>query len=339
MIYSLLLFIVLGASPPDSPAKVIDRLELTDGSVIIGTLRQLEKGVYTIDVEAVGSIQIPAARVTAAEVSGAPTLVTDAGESLSGPLQLTEASWLVRNALGERTISNTHVVAINPTPVAPPTSTPKATITLNGTRTSGNTSTTSASMNMDYTFRYLTHRFNSKLHWAYGEDEEVISKRTTGAELKYDFFPREGWYLYTNFSARNDRFSDLSLRTTAGIGAGIQLLDSAEITWSQESGISALNEDFISALDEATNTLRVAGDIQWSIGKQWIEVFHDHTLFISLDDPSNILAEGRLGLRTRIIGGLSLNSQINIRHDSEPPPGIEQDDIEILLGLGYSTSF
>ena len=339
MIYSLLLFIVLGASPPDSPAKVIDRLELTDGSVIIGTLRQLEKGVYTIDVEAVGSIQIPAARVTAAEVSGAPTLVTDAGESLSGPLQLTEASWLVRNALGERTISNTHVVAINPTPVAPPTSTQKATITLNGTRTSGNTSTTSASMNMDYTFRYLTHRFNSKLHWAYGEDEEVISKRTTGAELKYDFFPREGWYLYPNFSARNDRFSDLSLRTTAGIGAGIQLLDSAEITWSQESGISALNEDFISALDEATNTLRVAGDIQWSIGKQWIEVFHDHTLFISLDDPSNILAEGRLGLRTRIIGGLSLNSQINIRHDSEPPPGIEQDDIEILLGLGYSTSF
>ena len=339
MIYSLLLFIVLGASPPDSPAKVIDRLELTDGSVIIGTLRQLEKGVYTIDVEAVGSIQIPAARVTAAEVSGAPTLVTDAGESLSGPLQLTEASWLVRNALGERTISNTHVVAINPTPVAPPTSTQKATITLNGTRTSGNTSTTSASMNMDYTFRYLTHRFNSKLHWAYGEDEEVISKRTTGAELKYDFFPREGWYLYTNFSARNDRFSDLSLRTTAGIGAGIRLLDSAEITWSQESGISALNEDFISALDEATNTLRVAGDIQWSIGKQWIEVFHDHTLFISLDDPSNILAEGRLGLRTRIIGGLSLNSQINIRHDSEPPPGIEQDDIEILLGLGYSTSF
>jgi putative salt-induced outer membrane protein YdiY len=231
------------------------------------------------------------------------------------------------------------VVAINPTPVAPPTATQKATITLNGTRTSGNTSTTSASMNMDYTFRYLTHRFNSKLHWAYGEDEEVISKRTTGAELKYDFFPREGWYLYTNFSARNDRFADLSLRTTAGIGAGIQLLDSAEITWSQESGISALNEDFISALDEATNTLRVAGDIQWSIGKQWIEVFHDHTLFISLDDPSNILAEGRLGLRTRIIGGLSLNSQINIRHDSEPPPGIEQDDIEILLGLGYSTSF
>ena len=339
MAYSLLLFIVLGASPPDSPAKVNDRLELTDGSVIIGTLRQLEKGVYTIDVEAVGSIQIPAARVTAAEVSGDPTMLTDAGETLSGPLQLTEETWLVSNALGERTISNAHVVAINPTPLTPPTSTQKATITLNGTRTSGNTSTTSASMNMDYTFRYLTHRFNSKLHWAYGEDEEVISKRTTGAELKYDFFPRDSWYFYTNFSARNDRFADLSLRTTAGIGAGIQLLDSDEISWSQESGISALNEDFISALDEATNTLRVAGDIKWSIGEGMMEAFHDHTLFISLDDPSNILAEGRLGLRTQIIGGLSLNTQINIRHDSEPPVGVEQDDIEMLLGLGYSTSF
>jgi hypothetical protein len=83
----------------------------------------------------------------------------------------------------------------------------------------------------------------------------------------------------------------------------------------------------------------MAGDIQWSFGKERMEAFHDHTLFISLEDPSNILAEGRLGLRTRIIGGLSLNSQINIRHDSEPPAGVEQDDIEILLGLGYSTSF
>ncbi|MDE0959760.1 MAG: DUF481 domain-containing protein [Planctomycetota bacterium] len=339
MIYSLILFTVLGANPQDGPPKAMDRLELADGTVIIGTLTQLENGIYTIEVEAVGSIHIPLARVSGALVANNASLVTDAGETLTGPLQFIDGSWLVRNALGERNIADAHVVAINPTPVAPPASTQKATITLNGTRTTGNTSTTSASLNMDYTFRYLTHRFNSKLHWAYGEDEEVISKRTTGAEIKYDFFPRDSWYFYTNFSARNDRFADLSLRTTAGIGAGIQILDTDAITWSQESGISALNEDFITAIDESTNTLRVAGDVQWSFGDGRMEAFHDHTLFISLEDPSNLLAEGRLGLRTRIIGGLSLNSQINIRHDSSPPIGVEQDDLEFLLGMGYSTSF
>ncbi|MGE4613455.1 MAG: DUF481 domain-containing protein, partial [Planctomycetota bacterium] len=145
--------------------------------------------------------------------------------------------------------------------------------------------------------------------------------------------------LYTSFSARNDQFADLSLRTTAGIGAGIQILDSDSISWSQEAGISALNEDFISAEDEAASTLRVAGNLAWSIDDGLLEAFHDHTIFVSLENPDDLLAESRLGIRTRIIGGLSLNAQMNVRHDSQPPIAIQGEDIELLVGLGYSTTF
>ncbi|MGE4618276.1 MAG: DUF481 domain-containing protein, partial [Planctomycetota bacterium] len=199
--------------------------------------------------------------------------------------------------------------------------------------------TASAVMNLDYTFRYLTHRFVSKVDWTYGEDDAVVSKRTTGAEIKYDFFPEDSWYLYTSFSARNDAFADLSLRTTAGIGAGIQILDSDNIEWSEETGISALNEDFELGEDSTISTMRIAGNAQWTLKEEIFEAFHDHTLYLSLDDPQKILAQGRLGIRTRLVGGLSLNAQINIRHDSQPPPDVEEDDLEFLLGLGYSTNF
>jgi hypothetical protein len=30
---------------------------------------------------------------------------------------------------------------------------------------------------------------------------------------------------------------------------------------------------------------------------------------------------------------------MNVRHDSQPPIAIQGEDIELLLGLGYSTTF
>lgn len=326
------------ADPVTDPAN-LDRLQMNDGTILIGQLLQFENGRYVIEVEGIGRIEVAGDLVNTIDISSTETLVTDAGEKLSGPLQLTDGLWTIKNTLGERSVPLARVLSINPTPTAPPTSTQKATITLNGSQTTGNTKTASAVMNLDYTFRYLTHRFVSKVDWTYGEDDAVVSKRSTGAEVKYDFFPADTWYLYTSFSARNDAFADLSLRTTAGIGAGIQILDSDNIEWSEETGISALNEDFELGEDSTISTVRIAGNAQWTLKEEIFEAFHDHTLYLSLDDPEKVLAQGRLGIRTRLIGGLSLNAQINIRHDSQPPPDVEEDDLEFLLGLGYTTNF
>ena len=97
--------------------------------------------------------------------------------------------------------------------------------------------------------------------------------------------------------------------------------------------------DVLSGTDDSASTLRVAGNAEWSLREGDMTVFHDHTLFVSLDDPDDILAQSRLGLRTRVVGGFSLNAQINARHDSSPPAGIRENDLEFLLGVGYSKSF
>ncbi|MAJ28177.1 hypothetical protein CBD41_01995 [bacterium TMED181] len=334
------LFLILILQAADEPASVQDQLQLTDGSTLIGSILQLEEGVYRMEIDGIGEVSIPAAKVTEINFGNKATLVTDSGMSIEGLLKLEETGeWQVTNDLLQTRIPGQNLIAINPTPESPPTSSQKATITLNGSRTSGNTETTSAVLNMDYKFRYLTHRFVSKIDWTYAEDNLVVSKRTTGAEVKYDFFPEDDWFLYTSFGARNDGFADLALRTTAGIGAGIQVFDREDLTWSEEAGISALNEDFKVAEDDSASTLRVAGNAEWILRDGDLTIFHDHTLFVSLDEPDDLLAQSRLGLRTRVIGGFSLNAQINARHDSSPPAGIRENDLEFLLGVGYSKSF
>ena len=339
MISTLILVLTLqvAANPTTSDADI---LELVDGSSLVGSILQFEDGVYRMNIDGVGEIEIAAEKVKGLRFGKTATLVTDNGMSIEGLLSMDEnGEWLIANDLLETRVPGQNLVAINPTPETPPTSTQKATITLNGSRTSGNTETTSAVMNLDYKFRYLTHRFVSKIDWTYAEDNQVVSKRSTGAEVKYDFFPEDEWFLYTSFGARNDGFADLSLRTTAGIGAGIQVIDREDLTWSEEAGISALNEDFKVAEDDSASTLRVAGNAEWTLREGDLTVFHDHTLFVSLDDPDDILAQSRLGLRTRVVGGFSLNAQINARHDSSPPAGIRENDLEFLLGVGYSKSF
>lgn len=339
MISTMILLLTLQAGA-NSVMTEDDTLELVDGSSLVGSILQFEEGEYRMTIEGVGEITIPAEKVKGLRFGKKATLVTDNGMSIEGLLSMDETGeWRVTNDLLETRVPGQNLVAINPTPEAPPTSTQKATITLNGSRTSGNTETTSAVMNLDYKFRYLTHRFVSKIDWTYAEDNLVVSKRSTGAELKYDFFPEEEWFLYTSFGARNDGFADLSLRTTAGIGAGIQVIDRDDLTWSEEAGISALNEDFKVAEDDSASTLRVAGNAEWILRNGDLTVFHDHTLFVSLDEPDDILAQSRLGMRTKVIGGFSLNAQINARHDSSPPAGIRENDLEFLLGVGYSKSF
>ena len=317
-----------------------DIIELQDGSTLVGSIIQYEEGQYRMEIAGIGEVSIPKEKIRGLSLGEKATIVTNTGMIIEGILTGTaKGGWLIKTDLVETNLPENSLVAINPTPASPPTSTQKATITLNGSKTSGNTETTSAVMNLDYKFRYLTHRFVSKFDWTYAEDNLVVSKRSTGAELKYDFFPEEDWFLYTSFGARNDGFADLSLRTTAGIGAGIQVVDSKEMSWSEEAGISALNEDFKVAEDESASTLRVAGNAEWIVGDGQLTLFHDHTIFVSMDDPDDLLAQSRLGLRTRVIGGFSLNAQINARHDSSPPAGVRENDLEFLLGVGYSKSF
>lgn len=334
----ILALLVTPAQNLDSDKQ--DQLFTKDGSILTGTIIQLEKDTYRMTIEGIGEISIPADRVSKIQFKNLATLITDAGVSIEGTWNLSEdGSWSVDNEIIEATLPGNRVTAINPTPLKPPTSSQKATFSLNGSKTSGNTNTTSAVMNVDYKFRYLTHRFVSKIDWAYAEDNDVVSKRSTGADMKYDFFPEEDWFLYTNFAARNDGFAGLSLRTTAGVGAGLQVLDREDLTWSEEAGISALNEDFKTAADESTSTLRIAGNAEWVLGEDRLTLFHDHTIYLSIEDTDDVIAESRLGLRTKIVGGLNMNTQINFRYDSQPPAGFQEDDFEFLVGLGNSKSF
>jgi len=53
---------------------------------------------------------------------------------------------------------------------------------------------------------------------------------------KYDHFQGENWYMYANTLFFRDRFKDIRMRTTLGLGAGYQFIIGARRNLSLEGG-------------------------------------------------------------------------------------------------------
>ena len=130
----ILALLVTPAQNLDSDKQ--DQLFTKDGSILTGTIIQLEKDTYRMTIEGIGEISIPADRVSKIQFKNLATLITDAGVSIEGTWNLSEdGSWSVDNEIIEATLPGNRVTAINPTPLKPPTSSQKATFSLNGSKT------------------------------------------------------------------------------------------------------------------------------------------------------------------------------------------------------------
>lgn len=326
------------ADDPPNPKPLPVTVQLIDGTVLQGNALTLIDGKLELTTTLLKKISIGFEKVHQLSTRSDQILDTTGGQRFVGPLRTDPGNtiWTIETERGEEQIARDLVKSLN----APdPSPQQQANIALAGTSTTGNTDTASITFNLDYRYRFEEHRVTASGDWVYGEEEMVLSKRNTGGSLKYDWFAGKNSYLYSGITLRGDTFADLRLRTTVGSGGGIQIIEKKGLSWSQEAGVSYMSEDFNLAADQATATLRVAGNLDMQFFEGDLDLHHEHTAFLAFDNPDDILLEIRNGLRYRLLGNVSATLQVNYRYDTEPPTGIENGDLELSLGLGYSMKF
>jgi len=91
--------------------------------------------------------------------------------------------------------------------------------------------------------------------------------------------------LYGQLFLEHDKFADLDLRTTFGVGAGYQFFESDDLNLLIAAGPAWVNEDFIKAKhhDYAAGQWQVSYDQYFF--KKFIQLFHRQTGLISLSSP------------------------------------------------------
>ncbi len=153
--------------------------------------------------------------------------------------------------------------------------------------------------------------------------------------IKFDNFINGRLYLHSNGTGVWDKFKDLRLQSTLGLGLGYQFLETAITKLSFELSGSYVNEDHIVADDSHFTSSRWALDFDQSLYGNHIQFFHNHVGLMSLSDTEDTSLRAQTGLRFKIHNGLIATAQLNHNWDNTPSPGRRPLDEAYLFTLGH----
>jgi len=171
-------------------------------------------------------------------------------------------------------------------------------------------------------------------------DKEKSSGDTTAEDWlaygKYDYFLTAKWFLYFNTLFEHDKFADLDLRSTVGIGSGYQFFESSELNLSVSAGPAYVSEDFIEAGHDNFYAAQWLINYDQYFFKKFVQLFYRQNGYVSLEDSENWLIETRQGLRFPIYKGFTATAQYNYDYENDPAPDAEEKwDSEFMILLGY----
>ncbi len=109
----------------------------------------------------------------------------------------------------------------------------------------GTVDTTTFESGISITGEKAKDRIEAEISGAYGEVESEINTRRYSGSLRYQYYPGEKWYIYTDTGAERDEGRKLGLRGQIGGGAGYEILSQPEQSWSIEGALMLTHEEWL----------------------------------------------------------------------------------------------
>lgn len=314
-----------------------DRIELVNGSLIIGTLVDADRGKVVVDTDFAGQLEIPLERISAMRVESTLTLqMADGAVLQTDGLQVAEQT-LNLDASAEATYALRQLTRINPEPWElgqgyHNTGSASSAFTLQR----GNTVIDELDYRMDTRWTGLEDRFTLQLE---GETREANDRRTAENWMvtgKYDRFQVGDYYWGIAASAEEDRFADLNLRSRIGPYVGRSLFENTPFVLEIESGLSQVSEDFDSEPDRdylgLTWNLRSESDYLGPKSRLYLS----HSGVKNLAERDNLILNTTVGLTFPLLGQLQGATEVVLNYNSGAVEGTEPLDQTYRFRLGYS---
>lgn len=313
-----------------------DTVIVENGDRLTGKIKAMESGKLTIKTE-YSEIKLPWEQVKSL-VTDAPIFVKlDGGTLLIGRAVNARSAGNLRIINGELGAMSLPLASVREIRLHPkPPVDVHGHLNVAARTTQGNSKTGSYHGDGEVTARTIKSRYLLGFAANFGKDENGISQQNSLGYVRYDYFLTDQWFLNSNFSVLHDRFRDLNLRTTIGLGAGYQFFETESLKLSVESGINYINEDFRNAGDDGRAAGRWALNYEQGFFDGGLTVFHYDEILVGIDAlTKDILATLRNGLRFPLFMSFVGTVQVNINFDNNPAPGFKKADFAYLLGVGY----
>jgi putative salt-induced outer membrane protein YdiY len=314
-----------------------DEVHLKNGDRLTGHVVRMEGGKLLLETTYAGKISISWLEVAGMVTKAPVKVVLEDDTRLEG---------VVKAEPGERMKLDTQqietpvsfrlaqVKMINPAPEKIVTITARANVNITSER--GNTDTDNFYLSGEFAARTKQNRYTIGGEFNKEKSDDVTTSKNWLVIGNYSHFLGKKWYLFVNTLFEHDEFQDLKLRSTVGAGGGYQIFESPQVNLSLSAGLAEVDENFYVADDNDYS----AG--QWSLKydqfffKKFVQLFHDSTGYIRIDNADDWFVKTRTGVRFPIYKGLTATLQYNYDWNNHPSADAQsKEDAKILFLLGY----
>ena len=316
-----------------------DKITLTNGDVLTGTIKSMADGKVVINSPALGEVAVPLDKVGDMTTAAQVKLETKTGDLLQRRLLGIEGGNLKMEG-ATTALPLADLGQINPPDKKEPEWT--GSLKVNGLYATGNTERKAGGLALDASRRSDADRISFDAAWDYGQDKDqntrewTLTQRRTGGGLKYDYFLTKRWYALATARVLGDTLAQLDLRFTSGAGLGYTWIEDSTTTFVTEAGLSYLNENYRTA-DPSVDyvAIRAAYKLTHELSKT-SRIVHGVEAFPSTETSDDIYLQSKSELVTSLTESMLASISHVFDYDNTPATGQERGDHRVLVSIGWS---
>lgn len=206
------------------------------------------------------------------------------------------------------------------------------------TSASGNNESTNASLFADAVRQTGRDKMNASLRSVYGRQEtngvDELTASLFRAGVRYDLDFDDLKYGFAGFDSEKDKLADLKWRHSPSVGVGLHLRRTQTFTFDVFAGYSYSREELYSGTKRSFN--------EGLIGEETTHKFSQSTSFRqrlavypNLTDSGEYRVVFDAGFLAPLVERWNLTLNYSVRHQSNPPAGIDKRDTLVFAGLQY----
>jgi putative salt-induced outer membrane protein YdiY len=315
-----------------------DEIVFTNGDRITGRIVQAADGKLVIESDVAGKITVPMSKVATFTTTDPVAVHLEDGSVINQPLQAAPQGQIapVGGVAAGLPVPLASIRAINPPPTAQPW---RGSVAAGLLVATGNAESISANVTVDANRRGEDDRITLRGEYFFARQQDTATNDwTTSVDNwrvngKYDYFFSPRWYMFFQGRVERDRIADLDLRVSPSIGVGYQWQEGPVWNFHTEAGLAWVYEDYRGADSSDYLAARLAYRYD-RVLREGVTLFNNLEFLPSLEDLSTFIVDTDIGLRINITASMFTEGKVQWRHNSDPAPGAERNDLRYIASVG-----
>lgn len=315
-----------------------DRIELKNGSTVLGEVMDAENGTLSLKTDFAGTINIQLDQIASMYTEKPMTLQMADGSIVEArPLAVEDAKLVLPEAgEGDSDYALSQLLRVNPEPWEIGDGyrwTGLASGSLVAQR--GNSETDELDYNVESRWTGLVDRYSARVFGQLREVNGTRSAENITGTAKYDRFLEDDWYWGMSASAERDQFSDIDLRAYVGPYLGKKFDQTPFYILETELGVSYVSEQFTSTPDQEYPGAIWTLDATSSYFGSDLRIYVRQNGIWDLKNTTDVVVNSTAGMSFPLIAAIEGSAEITWEYDSGAVSDVEELNQIYRFRVGY----